>query len=111
MITKDDVIHFYTKYKENLKKEERVTAELMQAGNQEKWVEKLKQKFRIMRQLYIENETMLNMYVRPFVEERAELTEKVAKPFYMWNRYSCVNLSVRLWMCADQTVWLQIRNL
>ncbi len=81
MITKNDVIHFYTKYKENLKKEERVTAELMQAGNQEKWVEKLKQKFRIMRQLYIENETMLNMYVRPFVEERAELTEKVAKTF------------------------------
>ena len=59
MITKDDVIHFYTKYKENLKKEERVTAELMQAGNQEKWVEKLKQKFRIMRQLYIENETRM----------------------------------------------------
>ncbi len=81
MITKNDVIHFYTKYKENLKKEECVTAELMQAGNQEKWVEKLKQKFRIMRQLYIKNEAMLNMYVRPFVEERAELTEEVAKTF------------------------------
>lgn len=31
MITRNDVIHFYKKYKENPKKEERVTADLMQA--------------------------------------------------------------------------------
>lgn len=39
MITKQDVIHFYEKYKENLKKEEQVTAELTQAESQEAWVE------------------------------------------------------------------------
>ena len=81
MVTKDDVIHFYEKYKENLQKEELVTAELMEAGNQEKWVEKLRQKFRIMRQLYIENEAMLNQCIRPFTEEQVELTEEIAKEF------------------------------
>lgn len=81
MITKNGVIHFYEKYKENLKKEEQVTAELMEAGNQEKWLEKLRQKFRIMRQLYIENEAMLNQYIRPFTKEQVELTEEIAKEF------------------------------
>ena len=81
MITRDDVIHFYKKYKENLKKEEQVTATLMQADSQEEWVEKLRQKHRILRQLYIENEALLNLYVRPLMEGRAEITEDTAKAF------------------------------
>ena len=81
MITRADIIHFYDKYKRNLKKEEAVTANLMQADSREEWVEKLKQKYHIMRQLYIENEAMLNLFVRPFIEERAELTEVVAGEF------------------------------
>lgn len=81
MITRQDVIHFYEKYKENLKKEEQVMAELMQAENQEEWVEKLKQKYRIMRQLYIENEALLNLYIRPFIEGQAEITDEVAREF------------------------------
>ena len=68
MITKEDVIHFYKKYKNNLKKEEQVTSGLMQAESQEEWVEKLRQKYRITRQLYIENEALLNLCVRPFIE-------------------------------------------
>ena len=81
MITRNDVIHFYKKYKENLKKEERVTADLMQADSQEEWVEKLRQKHRILRQLYIENEALLNLYVRPLIDGRAEITEDIAKEF------------------------------
>ena len=81
MITKDDIIYFYEKYKENLKKEQQVTADLMQADSQEEWVEKLKQKYRTMKQLYIENEALLNLYVRPFIEGRAELTAEVAQEF------------------------------
>lgn len=81
MITKKDVIHFYKKYKENLKKEEQVTAGLMQADSQEEWVEKLKQKYHITRQLYIENEALLNLCIRPFIEGMAELTDEVAREF------------------------------
>ena len=81
MITKDDIIYFYEKYKENLKKEQQVTADLMQADSQEEWVEKLKQKYRTMKQLYIENEALLNLYIRPFLEDRAELTAEVAQEF------------------------------
>lgn len=81
MITKDDIIYFYEKYKENLKKEQQVTADLMQADSQEEWVEKLKQKYRTMKQLYIENEALLNLYIRPFLEGRAELTAEVAQEF------------------------------
>ena len=81
MITKKDVIHFYKKYKENLKKEEQVTAGLIQADSQEEWVEKLKQKYHITRQLYIENEALLNLCIRPFIEGMAELTDEVAREF------------------------------
>ena len=81
MITKEDIIHFYKKYKKNLKKEEQVMAELMQTDSQEAWVEKLKQKYRTMRQLYIENEALLNLCIRPFIEERAEVTDSVAQEF------------------------------
>ena len=81
LITRDDIIYFYEKYKENLKREQQVTADLMQADSQEKWVEKLKQKYRTMKQLYIENEALLNLYIRPFIEGRAELTAEVAQEF------------------------------
>ena len=81
MITKQDVIHFYEKYKENLKREEQVTAELTQAGSQEAWVEKLKQKYWTMRQLYIENEAMLNLYIRPYTNGRIEITGDVAQEY------------------------------
>ncbi len=81
MITREDVVRFYHKYKQNLKKEEHITADLMEVSSQEEWVEKLKQKYHIMRQLYIENEALLNMCIRPLIEGRAELTEDVAEEF------------------------------
>ena len=39
---------------------------LLQAEDQEIWLEKLRKKARSMRNLYIENEALLNLYVRPF---------------------------------------------
>lgn len=81
MVTKAEIAHFYEKYKGNLKKEEQVTAELMSVTSQEEWVEKLKQRYRTIRQMYIENEALLNLYVRPFLEGRSELTEEAAVQF------------------------------
>ena len=68
MLTKNDIIHFYDRYKKNLKKEELVIARLLKAEDEEAWIENLKKKSRVMRSLYIENEALLNMYVRPFLE-------------------------------------------
>ena len=81
MVTREDIVRFYTKYKANLRKEEQVKTELRNVSSQKEWIGKLKQKYRTMRQVYIENEAMLNRYVRPYLEGRTELTQDVAVEF------------------------------
>jgi len=49
MLTKNDIIHFYDRYKKNLKKEELVIARLLKAEDEEAWIENLKKKSRVMR--------------------------------------------------------------
>ncbi len=58
MITRENIIHFYTKYKENLKTEDQIQENLLKAEDQEAWIENLKNKSRMMRRLYIENEAL-----------------------------------------------------
>ena len=55
MITRDNIIHFYEKYKRNLKIEEQTISKVLNAEDQEAWMENLRGKSRIMRNLYIEN--------------------------------------------------------
>ena len=81
MLTKNDIIHFYDRYKKNLKKEEQVIARLLQVKDQEEWIDNLKKKSRVMRSLYIENEALLNMYVRPFLENGDILSDELAEEF------------------------------
>ena len=81
MVTQGNIIHFYNKYKENLKTEAQVVEGLLEAKDQEAWIENLKKKSRIMRRLYIENETLLNLYVRPFLDGEAKLDDTLAKEF------------------------------
>ena len=80
-ITKENIAHFYEKYKENLTKESNVIEQFTKADTKEGWVTNLKKKYRSMRQLYIENEALLNLYVRPFTDGRAELTDELAYEF------------------------------
>lgn len=54
-ITRENIAHFYEKYKENLKTEESVIEQFTKADTKENWVANLKKKYRSMRQLYIEN--------------------------------------------------------
>ena len=68
-ITRENIAHFYEKYKENLKTEESVIEQFT------------KKKYRSMRQLYIENEALLNLYIRPFTEGRMELNDELADEF------------------------------
>ena len=51
MITRENIIHFYTKYKENLKTEDQIQENLLKAEDQEAWIENLKNKSRMMRRL------------------------------------------------------------
>ena len=44
-------------------------------------MENLKKKSRVMRSLYIENEALLNMYVRPFLENEDILNDELAQEF------------------------------
>ena len=81
MITRDNIIHFYEKYKRNLKIEEQAISKILDAEDQEAWMENLRGKSRVMRSLYIENEALLNLYVRPFIEEESRLNDELAEEF------------------------------
>ena len=67
MVSRKDIEDFYKKYKKNLDAEAQVIDRLLQAEDQEIWLGKLRKKARSMRNLYIENEALLNLYVRPFL--------------------------------------------
>ena len=79
MITRENIIHFYAKYKENLKREDHIQENLLKADDQEIWIENLKNKSRVMRRLYIENEALLNLYIRPFLDGEARLSDELAR--------------------------------
>lgn len=80
MVSPENIADFYAKYKKNLEAESEIVNELLFAQDQEIWVEKLRKKTRSMRYLYIENEALLNLYVRPFLDENA-LNDKLAAEF------------------------------
>lgn len=42
MITRENIIHFYTKYKENLKTEDQIQENLLKAEDPGAWIENLK---------------------------------------------------------------------
>ena len=81
MITRENIIHFYTKYKENLKTEDQIKEGLLKAEDQEVWIENLKNKARTMRRLYIENEALLNLYIRPFLDGEVWMDDELAEEF------------------------------
>ena len=49
MITRENITHFYTKYKENLKTEDQIQENLLKAEDQEAWIENLKNKSRTLK--------------------------------------------------------------
>ena len=81
MITRENIIHFYTKYKENLKTEDQIQA----IEDTKRDMESTKIMDRLicgmMRRLYIENEALLNLYIRPFLDGEASLNEELAREF------------------------------
>ena len=81
MITCTNIADFYQKYRKNLEKEERLQESMLQAEDQEVWVENLRNKSRITRALYVENEALLNLYLRPFLDDESRMTQDLAEEF------------------------------
>lgn len=81
-IAENDMRSIFTK---NIRKiwmrKRKVIDRLLQAEDQEIWLEKLRKKARSMRNLYIENEALLNLYVRPFLSGEVLLNDELADCF------------------------------
>ena len=78
MISKDNITEFFEKYKRNIEKEQALNDSLLKAEDQEGWIDNLRAKSKVLRMIYIENEAMLNLYLRPFLEQKSRLTPEIA---------------------------------
>ena len=75
MITRRNIAEFYRRYRDNLEKGMRLQDVVRNAKDQEVWVENLRERSEMMRSLYVENEAMLNLYLRPILKGAVTLTE------------------------------------
>ncbi len=82
MITKANITEFFEKYTRNLEQEEALNGQLLKVEDEESLMENLREKSKSFRRLYIENEAMLNLYLRPFLEQQSRLTEELAEEFF-----------------------------
>ena len=78
MITRRNIAEFYRRYRDNLEKGMRLQDVVRNAKDQEVWVENLRERSEMMRSLYVENEAMLNLYLRPILKGAVTLTEELA---------------------------------
>ncbi|RHP32358.1 ATP-binding protein [Lachnotalea sp. AF33-28] len=81
MIAEANIREFYAKYRKNLDIEQRVREALFHAKDQEDLVDQFRKRAGKMRRLYIENEALLNMYVRPFLSEESRCSDALAAAF------------------------------
>ncbi len=81
MILRSNIREFYEKYRKNLTREEELDELLFQTKDQEEWMDQLREKTRVLRGIYVENEAMLNLYVRPFIQREKRLTPDLAEEF------------------------------
>ncbi len=78
MVTKENITEFYEKYIRNLEREMALNELLLKAEDEESFLENLRSKSKKFRRLYIENEAMLNLYLRPILERENDITEEIA---------------------------------
>ena len=83
MIAEANIREFYEKYRKNLDIEQRVREALFHAKDQEDLVDQFRKRAGKMRRLYIENEALLNMYVRPFLSEESAAAMRLPPLFWM----------------------------
>ena len=106
MVNRRSIKDFYEKYMKNLNREETINDSLLKADDQEAWIENLRTKSKMLRTLYIENEAMLNLYIRPFIEQESRLDDELADEFLeqvgelfeqgLSDRLICIDISLVL---------------
>jgi signal transduction histidine kinase/response regulator RpfG family c-di-GMP phosphodiesterase len=82
MITQKDLLKFYTRYRANLVTEQRINETLLSAEDREVWIDNLQKKSGKVRNLYVENEALLNLYLRPLLNGESQLTKELAETMY-----------------------------
>lgn len=81
MITQDNIAECYQTYRKNMEREGFIQENSLRAQDQEGWVDRLRQNAQILRHLYVENEALLNLYIRPFLSGEVRLTDPLAEEF------------------------------
>lgn len=81
MVTRSNIREFYEKYRKNLTRADELDELLFEAKDQEEWMDQLREKTRVLRGIYVENEAMLNLYVRPFIQREKKLNDDLAQEF------------------------------
>lgn len=80
-ITGDDIRSFYKMYKNNLEQEISIQSTVFHNENEELWIERLMRKNMHLKQLLVENEELLNIYIRPFIEGKEKINEELKDVF------------------------------
>lgn len=88
-VTKIDVDYFYSRYLKNMEIEQELLQEMHQPHSQDGWMTYLDRRSHTMHDLYVENEALLNTYVRPFFIGKQSLDVDTALAFlsHTWSLY------------------------
>lgn len=81
MIAREDIAKFYSKYKENLKEEKELESYFFKTEDENEWLKLIRERQASMKTLYVENERLLDKYIRPFVMGEVAFCEEEAKEY------------------------------
>ena len=107
MVNRRSLRDFYDKYTKNLKQEEAINDSLLKADDQEEWIDNLRSKSKMLRAIYIENEAMINLYIRPFIEQESRLDDELADEFLIQTRNLFEQDITDRLICIDMAIVLQ----
>lgn len=81
MITAEDIHYLYKKYLSNQKDENLLEDYFGKSVNKEEWVRRMRERATKLRDLYNDNENLLNTYFYPFVKGEEPLTDEIVTAF------------------------------
>lgn len=76
MITCDDINHFFTKYRENLKESFQWNDRIFSSASKEEWLASMKCRANSMHEIFTENESMICEILNPILEDPEILSEQ-----------------------------------
>lgn len=80
-MTRDEVKQLYQCYRANQEKVKSTEEGLLSVADREQWLNKLTEKSTALREMYRENEALLERTVRPYLKKEKELSPEIASEF------------------------------